>query len=151
MSSATSNTTSNSTPLANLNGQVKWFNNRKTYGWVTVVSEGDYNGKDVFVHQSNINATGFRTLTPGEYVSFDLTESVEEKHPYHATNVSGICGGSLLCDVQSSLRNNREGDTNRRSRPYNKNRRQQGEYSSSNAPNVEEEHTVEQVNNSQEH
>lgn len=100
---STSNPTTTST-LTMLNGQVKWFNNRRTYGWITVVSDGDYNGKDIFVHQSNIQSSGYRTLTTGEYVSFELSPSTGEKHPYHAINVTGINGGLLLCDINSQER-----------------------------------------------
>jgi cold shock protein len=51
-------------------GTVKWFNDAKGFGFITP-SNG---GKDCFVHHSAIQANGFRTLTEGEQVEFDLVE-----------------------------------------------------------------------------
>ena len=57
-------------------GHVKWFNNNDGYGFITVLSEGDNKGSDIFAHQSNIYPlhSGYRTLRPGEYVSFNLSD-----------------------------------------------------------------------------
>ena len=53
-----------------MSGKVKWFNNYKGYGFI------DYtNGEDIFVHYSAIKANGYRTLTEGQMVSFDLVET----------------------------------------------------------------------------
>ena len=53
-----------------MSGKVKWFNNDKGYGFI------DYtNGEDIFVHYSAIKANGYRTLTEGQMVSFDLVET----------------------------------------------------------------------------
>tara|TARA_B110000967_G_scaffold196083_1_gene226276 strand:+ start:102 stop:467 length:366 start_codon:yes stop_codon:yes gene_type:complete len=83
-------------------GQVKWFSNQLNYGFVTVLSDGEHNGIDVFVHQTNITpqVSNYRTLTQGEYVSFNLTHNEGDKHPYHGTNLTGYGGGKLLCDFQ---------------------------------------------------
>jgi len=51
------------------NGKVKWFNEVKGYGFITMDD-----GKDVFVHYSAIKGDGFRTLAQGEGVEFDVTE-----------------------------------------------------------------------------
>ena len=48
-------------------GRVKWFNDSKGYGFIE--QEG---GEDVFVHFSSINTEGFRTLTEGEPVEFEV-------------------------------------------------------------------------------
>ena len=49
------------------NGKVKWFDPVKGYGFIA----GD-DGKDVFVHQSNILMKGFRTLEVGQRVSYQI-------------------------------------------------------------------------------
>lgn len=51
-------------------GIVKWFNDRKGYGFISQ-EEGD----DVFVHFSSINAEGYKTLTEGDHVEFDIEQS----------------------------------------------------------------------------
>lgn len=50
-------------------GRVKWFDNRKGYGFIEQES-----GEDVFVHHSSIKAEGFRTLNDGEMVKFELVQ-----------------------------------------------------------------------------
>ncbi len=50
-------------------GTVKWFNDEKGYGFIT--QDG---GGDVFVHHTAIKMEGFRTLSEGDRVSFDVTE-----------------------------------------------------------------------------
>lgn len=50
-------------------GTVKWFNDAKGFGFITM--EG---GEDVFVHFSAIQAKGFRTLAEGSQVEFDLVQ-----------------------------------------------------------------------------
>ncbi|MGZ8136485.1 MAG: cold-shock protein [Methylococcaceae bacterium] len=49
-------------------GTVKWFNNTKGFGFIAP-AEG---GEDVFVHHSVIQGDGFKTLTEGQKVSFDI-------------------------------------------------------------------------------
>ena len=50
-------------------GTVKWFNDRKGYGFIE-----QEDGPDVFVHHSGINATGFKSLKEGDRVTFDVEE-----------------------------------------------------------------------------
>ena len=52
-----------------MNGTVKWFNADKGFGFITAED-----GKDIFAHYSQINATGFRTLEEGQAVTFDVAQ-----------------------------------------------------------------------------
>jgi CspA family cold shock protein len=56
--------------MAMANGTVKWFNDQKGYGFITP----DDGGKDLFVHQSAIDATGFRSLAEGAKVSYETEQ-----------------------------------------------------------------------------
>jgi len=51
-----------------MRGKVKWFNDKKGYGFIT----GE-DGKDVFVHFSAVQGEGFRTLSEGADVEFEVT------------------------------------------------------------------------------
>lgn len=64
------------------NGIVKWFNEKKGYGFIAQES-----GPDVFVHHSGINGSGFRTLQEGDRVTFDIQQG--EKGP-SAVNVTKV-------------------------------------------------------------
>jgi hypothetical protein len=87
-------------------GQVKWFNNKAGYGFITMTdSSSDADGKDIFVHYSSIRVTNsqYKYLTQGEYVEFILEKSTSEKHELQANDVSGPKGGKLMCEVRRTL------------------------------------------------
>lgn len=65
-----------------LEGTVKWFNESKGFGFIS----GE-DGQDYFVHHTNINAAGFKTLAEGEKVQF---ESEQSDKGLRAINVSKI-------------------------------------------------------------
>ncbi|WP_319523408.1 cold shock domain-containing protein [uncultured Desulfosarcina sp.] len=52
------------------NGTVKWFNDKKGYGFIN-----ENEGRDIFVHFSAIDMPGFKTLSEGDAVMFDVEES----------------------------------------------------------------------------
>ena len=53
-------------------GTVKWFDEKKGYGFITMDE-----GKDVFVHYSAIQGNGFRKLTEGDRVTFEVKEGTK--------------------------------------------------------------------------
>ncbi len=55
-----------------MEGRVKWFNDQKGYGFIEV--DG---GKDVFVHHSSIEGEGFKSLSEGDRVSFEVEKGVK--------------------------------------------------------------------------
>ena len=63
-------------------GTVKWFNEKKGYGFIT-----DEAGNDVFVHFSGLNMEGFKTLKDGQTVEFDVSEGDKG---LQATNVTVV-------------------------------------------------------------
>ena len=60
-------------------GRVKWFNEKKGFGFIT-----KDDGNDVFVHFSAINREGFKTLSEGDEVEFEVTNGPKGEQ---ATNV----------------------------------------------------------------
>jgi cold shock protein len=62
-------------------GTIRWFNNKKGYGFI----QKDTDGKDIFVHYSAIVMEGYKTLKTNDKVSFEIVQG--EKGP-QAANVS---------------------------------------------------------------
>jgi len=97
-----------------LTGQVKWFNNKAGYGFITA-TEGD-NEIDIFVHHSAIRVKEeqFKYLVQGEYVQFKKITSESGSHEFQAGEVSGVGGGKLMCETRNASRATRgdgEGDS----------------------------------------
>ena len=65
-----------------LRGTVKWFSDQKGFGFIT-----PENGDDVFVHFSGITGNGYKSLSEGQAVEFDVTQG--QKGP-QATNVRPV-------------------------------------------------------------
>lgn len=53
-----------------VNGTVKWFSDKKGYGFIE-----QENGEDIFVHYSSIMGEGFKTLSEGDRVIFDVEKT----------------------------------------------------------------------------
>ena len=82
-------------------GSVQWFNKRRGFGFIKVVDpSNELNNKEFFCHYSNINTTNYKTLYPGEYVSFDLIDNDDDRQI--CINITGINGGPLLIDNQNN-------------------------------------------------
>ncbi len=86
-------------------GQVKWFNNKAGYGFITVTQPGDFLQKDIFTHFSNVNVsnTQYKYLVQGEYVEFNINSSTSDKHEHQAINITGINGGLIMCETRKNI------------------------------------------------
>jgi CspA family cold shock protein len=65
-------------------GTVKWFSDAKGYGFIT--PDGD--GKDVFVHHSNIAGNGYKSLSEGAKVTFEQREGNKGVEAYDVSLIS---------------------------------------------------------------
>ncbi len=64
-------------------GEVKWFNNAK--GWGFIIPQNG--GEDIFVHFSAIQSEGYKSLVPGQHVSYSLEKG---DRGLHASNVTAL-------------------------------------------------------------
>lgn len=84
-------------------GQVKWFNARAGFGYITVM-KGDKKGTDVFVHHSAIQVSDrmYKYLVQGEYVDFSIGKSQSQDHEYQVETVGGLGEGKLMCETRAA-------------------------------------------------
>jgi CspA family cold shock protein len=68
-----------------ITGTVKWFNDQKGFGFITP----EDGSKDCFVHHSAIQAQGFRSLSEGERVEFDVVQGQKGPAAENVTKVGG--------------------------------------------------------------
>ena len=69
--------------MPRVTGTVKWFNDAKGYGFITP----ENGSKDCFVHHTAIKADGFRSLSEGERVEFDVVEGAKGPAAENVTKV----------------------------------------------------------------
>ena len=67
-------------------GIVKWFNAQKGYGFIT-----GNDGVDYFVHYSSIEAEGYKTLTEGQAVAFDVEQKEKGPEAKHVHLEANAC------------------------------------------------------------
>lgn len=111
MSSSTETVITNTvTEEQRVKGVCKWFNNKSGYGFLTI-TEGDKKDTDIFVYHSSLrvdNENQYKYLVQGEYVDFTVSNvessKSQGKYEYHATNVTGINGGKLMCETRNEAR-----------------------------------------------
>lgn len=66
-------------------GTVKFFSNSRGYGFIV-----DSEGKDIFVHYSGLKMEGYKTLTEGQGVEFDIVETEKGKQAVNVTVVESM-------------------------------------------------------------
>ncbi len=65
-----------------MNGKVKWFNESKGFGFIT-----REDGVDVFVHYTAIQGNGFKTLSEGQEVSFEIADGPKGQKAINVTKI----------------------------------------------------------------
>ena len=85
-------------------GCVKWFNNQKGFGYVTVKS-GPLANEDIFTHHSAIVLQNekYKYLAEGEYVHIKVMNCDKEGYRYQAKQVTAPCeNGTLMCEIRAT-------------------------------------------------
>ena len=107
---------SSETDAQRLTGMVKWFNNKSGFGFITVCSDGEYNGKDIFAHYSSIRVTNsqYKYLVQGEYIDFCVTRSESDKHEFQAMDITGVMNGPIMCETRRTIQSAQLDRSNKR-------------------------------------
>lgn len=97
----------NNSSALRVTGRVKWFNNKRGFGFITALT-GDTVGVDVFAHHSSINTSNeqYVYLLQGEYVDFvmQLVGENESAPRWEASAITGFGGGKLMCETRFEAR-----------------------------------------------
>lgn len=100
-------------------GYVKWFNKSGGWGFLTV-TEGEFKGDDVFVYwnAAKVEKQQFVYLLNDEPVTFKISFNKDAKHPYQASEVTGVTG-KLMCERRNDKFKTRDasGDGEKHRRP----------------------------------
>jgi len=91
-------------------GRVKWFNNKAGYGFISVHDCETKEERDIFVHHTEIKVgqNQYKYLVQGEYVEFAIGPITRDgKLDVHATVVSGMNGGKLMCETRNEVQSYR--------------------------------------------
>ena len=96
-------------------GQVKWFNTKTGYGFITAL-DGDHKDKDIFTHYSSLRVTDsqYKYLIQGEYVELVVIKSSQGNHEYQSSDVTGIKCGGLMCETRKTNMQDDKQTTNRK-------------------------------------
>lgn len=86
--------------MARTNGTVKWFDPEKGYGFI----EQEDGGEDVFVHYSEIQDEGFKTLADGEKVEFEIVSDPKGPKAKEVVRSGQIDGDSVESSSSSGSR-----------------------------------------------
>ncbi len=87
-------------------GIVKWFNNKTGYGFIQNINMNKED--DIFVHHQHLRVENqYKYLVQGEYVEY-FKKTLEGKHKYIASDVSGIQGGPLMCVTRQKAKESYE-------------------------------------------
>ncbi|MFH1702046.1 MAG: cold shock domain-containing protein [Nitrospirota bacterium] len=65
-----------------MNGKIKWFNESKGFGFIT-----REDGVDIFVHYTDIQGNGFKTLSEGQSVSFEIADGPKGPKAINVTKI----------------------------------------------------------------
>jgi CspA family cold shock protein len=91
------------TDVSRQTGIVKWFDNKKGYGMITVM-ESTHKGNDVFAHHTEVQVgtQQYRYLVAGEYVSFGVNQIAGDESKFTAVNIKGVLDGPVMCETINS-------------------------------------------------